>query len=211
MTMDTPQEQGRDGDEASRQEAYGKVKSLCTLVADPAVSKGIRKRIARRMSRRLRRAMDVDDVWQDVWPIARRRTLYMHSGEPESVKRYLECVADSVVDRHNREARTLKRGGAHRRVSDQRLLALAGNGKSPGTLTWERERKAQMWRTVNELLTKKQADVVRMVHKYGLSEREIAEQTGQSRSAVHSLYVRGIKTLRKLLGALWGGDGRSQW
>ena len=163
---------------------------------------GIRQYVDRQMPLELRGWLDPQDVLQDVFFNAFRRSADFPAGDPEAELNWLLTVARNQLVDLLRRRRAAKRGGAGDEVRiglDESLVAmlqeLGTDDRTPSRTAAARE----FFSEVEAALARLSADyarVIRLRHVEGLSEKETAAVMGRSEKAVEHLRMRGLAALR---------------
>ena len=150
----------------------------------------------------LRGWLDPQDVLQETFFDAFRSSDSFPIGDPDAAARWLMTVARNRLVGHLRRRRAEKRGGG---VADRRIGlgdSLEGMLHELGVYSRTPSRSAvarELFSAVDEALDQLPSDyaqVIRLRHIQGLSQKDTANRMGRSEKAIERLCSRGLAELR---------------
>jgi RNA polymerase sigma-70 factor (ECF subfamily) len=154
--------------------------------------------IQRHFPPELKRLLEPQDILQDtLFQAARAMTAFQPEGE-DCVYRWLVTIARARMLKMVAARRTLKRGGGQTRGDSVAILMaeLAIDELTPSRVMAGEELARTIEQCIRNLPTD-YAEVVRLRHVDALPVADVAARMGRTEHAVHMLWNRAMKALRK--------------
>jgi RNA polymerase sigma factor (sigma-70 family) len=159
----------------------------------------------RHIPRSLRVVLEPQDVLQDAFIDALRRWTQFKPGDPDAGRRWLTAIVLNHVLNAVRAQGTAKRGGKRATgeeaaASASELVDQAVDDRTPFRSAAARDFTVALERSISRLPPDRQR-VIRLRLIEGNSIEAIAADIGRTERAVHNLYNRALKALRRELGS----------